>query len=470
MGLQEDLQKAVSVLNQIALCRSVLVIPSQSIRTYEPYLYSSGQQTPTMDDKVTAVLEVAQFVPLLLSDVSTPNRIQLLSESLQLLRQSCSYGPAVRFALASSADLTTSLHELLTLQDSEYCQPAKFGWQMLVNCCYKNAPGQRLIWTAYRPTMLAVLAEPANAHAELCRMLVYTLLVHDIVDADGAKAVLRLLVAQYSDACEHKSETLPEHLQFCLEYFGCRRRGILPLYGSLTDEERVAFLQFIGDYLRGSADDVGRTQPLSSELVPYLCKEFKKKSDCVLKTEASYAEAVHPREVYALLAVISALSGDVVHAPLLSADSSLFLNVGCLLAAIGTLGQKSENVFTPVAKLGQIAPNSSESTAIERDISYDLKTMLVRTIANLAHRNARNQELAREMDILLAVLNCTSVDARNPLIKEWSVLAIRNLCEGCAENQAIVRGLMKVGDVDNSAVLKEFDMDMGSMRIAGSPE
>lgn len=51
------------------------------------------------------------------------------------------------------------------------------------------------------------------------------------------------------------------------------------------------------------------------------------------------------------------------------------------------------------------------------------------------------------------------------MIKEWSILAIRNLCENNLENQQIVRQLSKVGDAKNSDVLKEFNIDLGSLRI-----
>lgn len=51
------------------------------------------------------------------------------------------------------------------------------------------------------------------------------------------------------------------------------------------------------------------------------------------------------------------------------------------------------------------------------------------------------------------------------MIKEWSILAIRNLCENNAENQQIIRQLTKIGDADNSDILKELNMDMGSLRI-----
>ncbi len=50
-------------------------------------------------------------------------------------------------------------------------------------------------------------------------------------------------------------------------------------------------------------------------------------------------------------------------------------------------------------------------------------------------------------------------------MKEWSILAIRNLCEGNMENQQLVASLTKVGDADNSEILKEFNIDLGSMRI-----
>lgn len=50
------------------------------------------------------------------------------------------------------------------------------------------------------------------------------------------------------------------------------------------------------------------------------------------------------------------------------------------------------------------------------------------------------------------------------VIKEWSILAIRNLCENNLENQTIIRQLSKVGD-SKSDIIKEFNLDLGSLRI-----
>lgn len=149
---------------------------------------------------------------------------------------------------------------------------------------------------------------------------------------------------------------------------------------------------------------------------------------------------------------------------LLKDDNSLFLNLGCLLQAIHKIGKDSSNIFTPIQKLDAMLPQSEEKAEIESKISYTFKTKLVRALGNLSHQNKRNQELAREMEIMQSIFECTGADARNPIMKEWSILAIRNLCDGNPENQEIVKNLTRVGDAENP-VLKEFGIESGVFRI-----
>lgn len=49
-------------------------------------------------------------------------------------------------------------------------------------------------------------------------------------------------------------------------------------------------------------------------------------------------------------------------------------------------------------------------------------------------------------------------------MKEWAILAIRNLLEDNLENQKIIAKLTSQGKADNS-VLKEFEMENGVLRI-----
>lgn len=51
------------------------------------------------------------------------------------------------------------------------------------------------------------------------------------------------------------------------------------------------------------------------------------------------------------------------------------------------------------------------------------------------------------------------------VIKEWSILAIRNLCEDNLENQKIIQQLTKVGDAKSSDSVSELNLDMGLLRV-----
>jgi ataxin-10 len=188
------------------------------------------------------------------------------------------------------------------------------------------------------------------------------------------------------------------------------------------------------------------------------------KSDNILKTVATHVESNDPEIVMILLDIVSAMTAQDKYLELLKNDNSLFLNMGCLLQAIHKIGKDTPNIFTPIQKLNALLPQNEEKTEIESEISYTFKTKLVKSLANLSYRNQRNQELAREMEIMQSIFECTNVDARNPLIKEWSILAIRNLCEGNVENQEIVRQLTRVGDAANP-VLEEFGIESGVFRI-----
>lgn len=192
--------------------------------------------------------------------------------------------------------------------------------------------------------------------------------------------------------------------------------------------------------------------------------EFKKKSDCILKTVTTYVDSIEPDIVVTLLDIISTASGQEKYLKLLKEDRSLFLNLGCLLQALHKIGKASDTIFSPIQSLEALAPSSTENRDFEKEISYAMKTKLVKSLANLSHKNKKNQELAREMEIMLSIFECTNADARNPLIREWSILAIRNLCEDNLENQEIVRNLTKVGDAENP-LLKEMGLDKGTLRI-----
>ncbi|EFN86641.1 Ataxin-10 [Harpegnathos saltator] len=169
---------------------------------------------------------------------------------------------------------------------------------------------------------------------------------------------------------------------------------------------------------------------------------------------------------------------------------SLIINCKYLLMSLHMMGKESNNYFTPITNLSQVAPNAQRramniNTGINNvDISeettnpdpqdhpaYGFKSGLIKVIGNMVYRNKMCQDLFREIDGIPLLLDCCNIDARNPLMLQWSILALRNLCEGNPENQEIIRHCRREGVVDN-VVLQEMgltlheDMDGKSIRIA----
>ncbi|TDH73486.1 hypothetical protein CCR75_006390 [Bremia lactucae] len=66
---------------------------------------------------------------------------------------------------------------------------------------------------------------------------------------------------------------------------------------------------------------------------------------------------------------------------------------------------------------------------------------LIRVIGNFSFRHVCNQDLVREGGFLPLFLNHCNIDERNPMIREWSLVALRNLCEGNEANQQYIEVL-----------------------------
>ena len=54
----------------------------------------------------------------------------------------------------------------------------------------------------------------------------------------------------------------------------------------------------------------------------------------------------------------------------------------------------------------------------------------------------------REINGIELLLDCSSVDGKNPFISQWVIFAIRNVCLGNQENQAILYSISKTGKLD----------------------
>lgn len=362
-----------------------------------------------------------------INEMITTRNTQLIPDVVQFFRiiaRCCRLGQHIQFHICRDQvrwliDFLASYESSHFVED-EWNTVVDIAWKCLVNVLTQNIENQKIIWMAHSEFLLKHISI-RHRFVNISCATVYYIYLNGIIDSDGLAILEHLLNILREEVADPNYTTTSEYVQYYLEYFICKEQKIVQMYRSLNIDDRLVLLHFVADFLRPPRDEA---LLLTTALILHFVKDFKLKSDCVLKTVPSFVNRICPKEVCALLEILAICSGTSDYNSIVSTDGSLFLNAGCLLQTINSLGQKTDNVFTPISKLAQIAPNSSEGTNIERDISYELKSLLVRLIGNLAYHSPNNQALAREMDIILAVLNCTSMDARNP--RNYNLIYLEN--------------------------------------------
>lgn len=327
---------------------------------------------------------------------------EIIYECCRLLRNSCAINQRlqtqiVQFSLDGQC-MFRPINLLLMSTAKVSSRTQKMCWQMVANLGVQNELTQREIWSkCIEPLIGQLNCVCYTGNDRECTMILYNSCISEILNANDVRRIVELLL---ECVCNHEYQHSLANNDFhrlFMEHLITKYRSIVQIYDRIVPhEKRLHLIYYIVDHMK-----IIRHEPVSIALLQFMCKEFKKKSDCVLRTTANSAiDTIYPKEVVALLDVIAQASSDERYAHVLATDNSLFINVGCLLRSIHDLGKRQtangndeENIFAPIQKLTQLAPNSNENTDIERDISYQLKSTLIRTLANLVYKNKQNQDL-----------------------------------------------------------------------------
>ncbi|KAG5675809.1 hypothetical protein PVAND_005681 [Polypedilum vanderplanki] len=372
------------------------------------------------------------------------------------LKVSCTKGPSFQNLIINTNGMLESLKEMLKNEEKKFDNVKTKVFELIANLCVKNEKCQKKIWNEVNELIICELTSSNVQNVNISAMIIYNIKI-GINENIEIEQALNVALDHYDNFLKNNI-SMPDFLHILLDYFICSC-DVVQSYKKLTSEKQRIFLYYVNDYIENESNQI-----INTSLLKHLTFEFKKKSDCVLKTVTSYVDSIDPEVVVTLLDIISTATAQDKYLSLLRDDASLFLNIGCLLQALHKIGKESKNTFSPIQNLEALIPNANDNADFEKEISFSFKTKLVKSLANLSYRNKRNQELAREMEIMQSIFECTNADARNPLIKEWSILAIRNLCEENSENQDIVQSLTRIGDAQNP-VLTEFGLSEGVFRI-----
>lgn len=328
-----------------------------------------------------------------------------LLETLKVLKSSCVKGVQFQEVLAKNRNLLDAVDKFLG-NDAPDLHPIRVSAaQLVANVCVYNADMQKLIWERFKTRIIDGLLDSDSKISNVWAMIAYNIRIndtnHQLMDGSLEDMLCRIL-----RRIESGSE-LPEFVNLLLEFYITRGKQTVDYYARLNDSEKMGLIYYVADFVKDE-----RNKPVEATLFRRFLGEFKRKSDAILKTEGD-AKA-NPREVYGLLEIIAYASCNPAYNEVLHKDTSLFINLGCVLTAVHKAGKQKNSIFAPIQKLDQVVPSSDEDAQHEQVISYSLKSLLVKAIGNLMYKNRTNQGLVREMEILNTILECTTIDARNP--------------------------------------------------------
>ncbi|KAM7308789.1 hypothetical protein ISCGN_012422, partial [Ixodes scapularis] len=134
-----------------------------------------------------------------------------------------------------------------------------------------------------------------------------------------------------------------------------------------------------------------------------------------------------------------------------------------VLKVVHLLGKSGNNAFTPAPRLDDLV--KAEEADSDVDPRRNFKKELVRLVGNMSHRSRANQDLVRQVEGIALLLDVCNLDAKNPYIIQWVVLAIRNLLENNPKNQEVVAGLVNKGVVTDAPQLQELGISLDLLSL-----
>ncbi|XP_046459336.1 ataxin-10-like [Daphnia pulex] len=229
--------------------------------------------------------------------------------------------------------------------------------------------------------------------------------------------------------------------QFAIKLFMCDQNMLENMYNFQEIHTRLLLLHQISEFSPECEDmDVQNWQ--------FFSRLFQERASLILRTCENPSLDLEAMEATSLVEILAkSSSGDVCHRELFLDDDLLVTTID-LLRSIHSLGQSGSNYFTTI---------NDHFGSVEPHPALNFKCNLVRLLGNLSYKNPSAQDRIRELEAIAPLLECCNLDARNPFIQQWSILAIRNLCEKNIANQEVIGSMTRQGVVQPS-LLEDLGM------------
>jgi len=222
--------------------------------------------------------------------------------------------------------------------------------------------------------------------------------------------------------------------------------------------ENSEFLKFLTSKERASLVP-NLPHPINISTMTLLSTDFTYLTDILLTTNTGSVSQLDPTDILTLTQLMAESSGQDQYRSVLQSHKSLVLNTLYLLKMVHEAGKEGVENLKVLGKLSDVQKREGgDKDNITESPTFGFKENLIQMLTNLVWDHTENKTTVGELEGLALILDCSQMDARNPLITQRVVLAVRALTNGHTKNQEILAGLKKVGAADAS-LLKELGME-----------
>lgn len=208
------------------------------------------------------------------------------------------------------------------------------------------------------------------------------------------------------------------------------------LYDAVTDEGKLFLLQILESDVTTSDDFVNEVQ--------FICSVYKKSCDNLM-TRIPEVNPSLAQELAVMLELLASVSYKPIYMDLMQTDTSLVISSAYLLRGIHESVSQTKTWKESLDEAVNTIKNKNKEVDLTNRPFFGVKGNLIRLLGNLVYKNHRNQSEIRDAGCIPIILDSCKLDGENLFIKEWSILTIRNLCEGNFENQKFIKDMKLQG-------------------------
>ncbi|KAL5014439.1 hypothetical protein ScPMuIL_008709 [Solemya velum] len=390
---------------------------------------------------------------------------KILTEVFRCLRNACAGSLANQKHIHENTDIcqTTKfiVEELLASKPTTLTCTVTLRCivQFLGNYTSGNAVNQSQVWNLFMSAFRDLLRSGDDTLLSYTCMLVHNIFSGSLVSPTTSTCwYLEQMKSEFVGVCQSvvtfATEKGDEWGIYATEDILQIPGSLKAIHNGLCNQERLFILELLLDWLERTPEKEYRSpdgkKPASENLV-FIAEQWELNAYKILTlTQKATDDCQSPLVIVKQLSVLCEATAHGNLYPELRENTELVSVTLHLLSGIHQIGKEGCNYFTNIEKI-------SEAGNVDRTHStFGLKKDLIRFLANSCHRNKLIQDKIREMEGIPLILDQTNVDARNPYITQWAVLAIHNLCEGNNENKAVLAGLKQQGLAGNVGALEDF--------------